>query len=180
MEQAKIATVLNMSDSDDELKAYLLPSNPRSSSYYAGILDKGNVTCLSMGMTFTDPVFIEKLITGLRFINSHPAPYYLHCNEGKDRTGFISVLLEAFMGAGQDEIVKDYMQSYLNYYGVEENTAKYTIIAEDNVISMLKTITNTDNLKGVNLSKAARDYLLGHSMSASEADALRRTLGTKL
>lgn len=36
-----------------------------------------------------------------------------HCTKGKDRAGFMPALLEALIGATREEIVEDYMQSYL-------------------------------------------------------------------
>ena len=35
----------------------------------------------------------------------HPAPYYLHCNTGKDRTGLLCAIVEALMGASYKEII---------------------------------------------------------------------------
>jgi hypothetical protein len=181
MNQAGIATVLNMSDSEEEMKAYLNRdgTNPYVSPYYQELFARGGVICLSMGMTYTDKVFAEKIIAGLRFILSRPAPYFLHCNEGKDRTGFMAILLEALMGAKEEEIVADYMLSYVNFYGVEPATAKYTVIANDNAGAMLKSIAGTDTLRGVNLAAAARSYLLKNGMAASEIDALQKILAGK-
>jgi hypothetical protein len=176
VENAGIATVINMSDTGDELKNYLDPANPDASPYYKSLYDKNAVICLSMGMTYTDPVFIEKIITALRFMLSHPAPYYLHCNEGKDRTGFIAILLEALMGAKQEEITAEYMLSYVNYYGLEPGTEKYKLIADDNAAVMLKEIAGTDKLAGINTANAARAYLLKNGMAASEIDALQKLL----
>jgi hypothetical protein len=110
---------------------------------------------------------------------SHPAPYYLHCNEGKDRTGFIAILLEALMGAAQEEITADYMLSYVNYYGLVPGTEKYKLIADDNAVVMLKEIAGTDKLAGVNTANAARAYLLKNGMMASEIDALQKLLSGK-
>jgi hypothetical protein len=179
VEKAGVETAINMSDTEDELKKYLASSNSDASAYYKKIYDAKNVVCLSMGMTYKDPVFIEKVISALRFMLSHPAPYYLHCNEGKDRTGFFAILLEALMGAKTEEITADYMLSYVNYYGVEPGTEKYGLIAKDNAEVMLKDIAGTDTLKGIDTSAAARAYLLKNGMQASEIDALQKLLSGK-
>jgi hypothetical protein len=179
VEQAGIRTIINMSDSEEELGTYLNPANPYASGYYKNVYDAQNTVCLSMGMTYTDPVFIEKITAALRFMLSHPGPYYLHCNEGKDRTGFIAILLEALMGADQDEITADYMLSYVNYYGVEPGTEKYKLIAHDNATVMLREIAGTDNLRRVNTADAAGAYLLKNGMQASEVDALKKLLSGK-
>jgi hypothetical protein len=176
MAGAGIATVINMSDSETELQKYLDAANPDASAYYREIYQKGGVICLSMGMAYTDPVFMEKVNAALRFMISHPAPYYVHCNEGKDRTGFLLILLESLMGAKQEEITADYMLSYVNYYGLEPGTEKYKLIADDNAAVMLKEIAGTDNLAGVNLSAAAKNYLLKNGMQTAEIDALQKLL----
>lgn len=44
-------------------------------------------------------------------------PYYIHCVEGKDRTGFVLAVLEGFASATYEEITSDFMKSYYNFYG---------------------------------------------------------------
>ena len=41
-------------------------------------------------------------------------PCYIHCTEGKDRTGFVCLLLEALCGANYGELRDDYMTTYAN------------------------------------------------------------------
>jgi hypothetical protein len=179
MADAGIATAINMSDSEEELKGYLDASNPDASGYYRELYGKGSVVCLSMGMSYADPVFIEKIVAALRFMISHPAPYYVHCNEGKDRTGFIAILLEALMGASREEITADYMLSYVNYYGLEPGTEKYQLIADDNALVMLREIAGTDSLTGVNLAAAAKNYLLKHGLNNAEIETLQNRLSKR-
>ncbi|MCQ2794277.1 MAG: tyrosine-protein phosphatase [Bacilli bacterium] len=58
-------------------------------------------------------------------------PAYIHCNEGKDRTGFILMILEALMGVGAETIKKDFMLTFYNYYNVkEEDEEKYKALAD--------------------------------------------------
>ena len=56
-----------------------------------------------MGTSFDTEEFRNKLAEGLRFFAAHEGPYAVHCQEGRDRTGVVAVLLECFMGAGYDE-----------------------------------------------------------------------------
>jgi hypothetical protein len=60
-----------------------------------------------------DNKFRKKIKEGLLFIINREPPYLLHCEAGIDRTGFLSILLESFMGAKFDDIVKDYMLSFV-------------------------------------------------------------------
>ena len=71
-----------------------------------------------MGVDFAAEEFNAKLKTGLVYLIDNEGPYLIHCNEGKDRAGFVAALLEALGGAEAEEIVEDYMLSYENYYHV--------------------------------------------------------------
>ena len=42
------------------------------------------------------------------FIISHPAPFYIHCRLGSDRTGTMSSILACICGADWEEIISDY------------------------------------------------------------------------
>lgn len=131
MQSAGINTVVNMCDGEATLAGYLdRDSNPHASDYYKTLVEKGSVLALNLGMNFADPAFAGQLVRVLRFMATHPAPYFLHCKSGKDRTGVCCVLLEALGGASQAEIVADYMESYVNHFGVERGTAKYDALAE--------------------------------------------------
>jgi len=66
------------------------------------------------------------------------------------------------MGATQEEIVADYMTSYVNYYHLDlvADAAKYEMIVEKNVIEMLKAVVSGP-LKGADLAKAAGFFASG-------------------
>ena len=85
--------------------------------------------------------------------------YYVHCTEGKDRAGFVSALLECFMGASYDEVVADYMVTYKNYYGVEPGTDKYEAIAASNIIKSLEKAFGVEDLKTADLKAEAEEYI---------------------
>ncbi len=54
----------------------------------------------------------------VRFINSHPGPYYIHCRLGTDRTGVTSAVLAALCGADWKSIAADYQKT--NETGIKE------------------------------------------------------------
>lgn len=58
-------------------------------------------------------------------------PIYVHCNEGKDRTGFIIMVFEAMSGVPIEDIVADAMLTFKNYYNVSivNNREKYDTLA---------------------------------------------------
>lgn len=128
-------------------------------------------------MDFVSEDSIVSLARGMRFILDNEAPYLLHCNEGKDRTGFVIALLECLMGATIDEVVEDYMESYINFYGVEKGTEKYEAVVEGNIIKTLNTTFMVPDIYQADLAAEAEAFLtetLG--LSADEVTALKTKL----
>ena len=110
---------------------------------------------------------------------AHEGPYLVHCTEGKDRTGFVCMLLEALCGASYDELIDDYMITYENYYGItkENDPSKYEIIVSDVFLPRLQFITgdNFDPTKA-DLSKCAEEYLKSAGLTDSEIFEIKRKL----
>lgn len=171
---AKINTVVDLADSTDNIKTYLAAKD-FASPYYAQLYKDNKVLCLNMGLAYASNDFKAGIIKGLVFMSENKGPYLFHCTEGKDRTGFMGALLESLMGASKDQIVEDYMQSYINYYSVKKDTDQYKLISND-VLAMLKVIAGTDDLSKANLAAGAKNYLLSGGMTAKQIDALKTNL----
>ncbi len=163
---AGIATVINLADASN---TYELPEG----AYYPTC----NVIYLNLNLDFLAEDTVSNLARGLRFMIENEAPYLVHCNEGKDRAGFVSALLECLMGAPIDEVIEDYMETYYNFYGVEKGTEKYDAVVNNNIISKLITIFNVDDVYTADLAAEAEEYItevLG--LSADEVSALKAKL----
>jgi hypothetical protein len=132
-----------------------------------------------MSLAYASDEFRANMASGLAFMSENSGPYLFHCTEGKDRAGFMGALVGAFMGATETEIVEDYMVSYMNYYDVEKGTERYTVISED-VLGMLKVITSTNDLTGVDLAAGAEAYLLAGGMTVEQISALEANLTSEL
>lgn len=171
IKDAKINTVINLADSKEDIDSYM-SAEDFASPYYAELYKNNKVLPLNMGLAFSSDEFKESVIKGLVFMSENDGPYLFHCTEGKDRTGYFGAVVEALMGASKDEIVKDYMQSYINYYWVEEGTEKYNLISED-VLAMLKVIAGTDEN---NLASSTEKYLLSGGMTAEQINKLKANL----
>ena len=168
--EAKIEYILDLSDSTELIDEHL-SKDDFNSPYFKSLYESNNVKAISLTMQFKSKEFSDKLAAGLAEMAEHDGPYLIHCVEGKDRTGFVLVVLEAFCGASYDEIVEDYMKTYENYYGItkETNIDAYTIIKRRNVDAMLRYIGGLTNryisdmpeedLKSVNWSNCADRYL---------------------
>lgn len=166
-----IKTVINLADDKESLYA-----NLGDAPYYKALVEEGSVIALNMGVTFTDAAFIAKLGEGLTFMSKRKGPYLVHCNEGKDRAGFVSALLSAIMGATVDEVVEDYMISYENYYGVEKGTERYEIISKI-ILNLFSDINNGKRITDKNIKRVAENYLLNQvKLSQDQLNAIKVNL----
>ncbi len=99
---------------------------------------------------------------------------YMHCTEGKDRTGFICMLLEALAGASYKEMVADYMITYDNYYDITEkkDPDRYNVIVDKVLDLMIRAVTGGEDPKTADLSEAAADYLRSGGMTDAQITEL--------
>ncbi len=177
LEANKVNAVLNLADTDEEIKNHLAKED-FNSPYYKSLLDKGHVKVNGLSVNYAGEDFGKKLTEGLKFFTSIEGPYHVHCNEGKDRAGFASALLASLMGGGVDEIIDDYMKSYENYYHLEKGE-KYDIIVNENIKDMLRIIAGVDksnDLTNVDLVAGAKKYLIKNGMTESELSSLIENL----
>lgn len=177
-EANSIQTVMNLADSNELIGGYIAAEG-FDSPYYQSLYEAGKVKALNLGVDFTAADFKSGLAEGLRFFAENEGPYLVHCNEGKDRAGFVSALLECLMGATYDEVVADYMTTYVNYYHLEEGSEQYEAVKNSNIVSILTNITGAaegTDLTTVDLAAAAEDYMLDAGLTADEVTALKANL----
>ena len=169
IESVGVNAVLNLADTDEEIDEFIAEEG-FASDYYLSLYEKGNVIALGMPVDYSSSSFAETLASGLAELSYLEPPYLVHCTEGKDRAGFTSALLESLMGASEDEVVADYMESYSNYYGVDaaSDPDKYELIVENNIMPMLSVIKGNSP----DAATGAAVYLLTHGMTLSELTAL--------
>ena len=169
-EEAGIATIVNLAD----------PSNTyegTENTYYSTC----RVTYVNLGTDFLAKDTLNGIAEGMRFIINNNGPYLIHCNEGKDRAGFVSTLLECLMGATMDEVIDDYMETYFNYYGVEKGTEKYDAIVNNNLIKVLCTTFKVDDVYKADLVAEAEAFLVEDAgLTADEVAALKGKLKISL
>ena len=166
IQEAGIQTVMNMVNTPETI-AVLITAEDFDSPYYRGLFEAGKVFALQMAIDFTSVDFAAGLVEGFTFLAKGDTPYLVHCLEGKDRTGFAIMVLEALMGWNEVQIEADYMQTYANYYGLEPGTEKYSMIAEKNIREMLRVMAGLDAGTApdeVSLKTMAETYLLRNGM----------------
>ena len=177
LKNAGVTVVMNLANSQADAEAY--PGF--AETYYA----KQNVVYLNLGVDFFAEEFKTGLAAGLRHFAENQGVYYVHCTEGKDRAGFVSALLECFMGATYEEVVADYLKTYTNYYtvvdGVQQPLSEETLnaIAESNIIKTLKTAFGVEDLAAADLAAEAEEYIKQIGLTDEEIAALRANLGSE-
>ncbi len=177
LEKNGIRFILDLADSEEEYLGYRKESG-FSSFYAAALYDEGSTALLGMSSSYGSEAFKQKLTGGFRKMLSAEGPIYIHCLEGKDRTGFVCFLLESLAGASYEEMLSDYMKTYENYYGItkEDDPDKYNAVASlyfDAFAAYLHGTEDCDELASADYSQDAVDYLLDAGMTADEIGALR-------
>lgn len=181
IQEAGVQTVLNMADTPEDIVAYIA-ADDFDSPYYGHLFEAGKVFALEMATDFASDAFAEGIVKGFSFLAEGDTPYLVHCLEGKDRTGFAIMVLEALMGWNEEQIVADYMQTYTNYYGIEPGTEKFDLIAEKNILEMLRIMVDPEpgiSLAETDLKAAAETCLLNSGMGEKTLKQLEAKLSSE-
>lgn len=177
LREKEIGFILDLADSEEDMLSYMTAED-FASDYTADRYHDGHAALLDMGSAYQSDEYKQQLVQGLRMmLQDNEGPMYIHCMEGKDRTGFVCMLLEALAGATYDEMLNDYMITYANYYGVtRENTPeKYDAIADlyfDAFAAYLHGTEEKDILKTADYTEDAKAYLLKGGMNNEEIEML--------
>ena len=182
IEEAGIAFILNLADDHDKIEGYRTAGD-FNSPYFNSLYDAGKVNPIALDMNYTSDHFRDKLVDGLITMSDNDGPYLVHCTEGKDRTGFVCVFLEALAGASYSEMVRDYMVTYDNYYQISRKTdpERYDVIVESVFNPMLEYIAGDENvnLKKVDYAARAEQILMDGGMTNDAIKQLKSRLLTE-
>lgn len=176
LEREKVKTVLNLADTETNMLSYKdIP--PYSRSLWEG----GNVILCPLKADPTADDYNNRLIEALKQLPSHPAPYVVHCMEGKDRTGYVCALLEGLCGATYEEIVADYLVTYNNYYRINPEINRdlcNTLVSLrlNTCLMYYANVSDETQLPNIDYAKAFSSYLLSHGMTQLQLDALVHAL----
>lgn len=182
MKEVNISYIIDLSNNEEEL-IELINKEDFNSPYFLTLYNNNKVITLGMNIQFKEQSFKDKLVKGLNAIASNTGPYLIHCVEGKDRTGYVLMVIEALLGSSYQEIVDDYMITYENYYSItkESDIERYEIIKEKNIDLMLYYIIDDVNYEK-DLSKIddyttyAKNYLLSIGMTEENINKLIENL----
>lgn len=179
IKEAGVKCILNLSDNKEKLQGYI-NAEDFNSAYFLSLYEGGNVIPLALNMNYGSDEFREKVAKGLIEMLQHDGPYLVHCTEGKDRTGFVCMLLEALCGACYQEIVDDYMITYDNYYNItkSDDAERYDVIVENVLDPMVRSMIGDEkaDLSSADLAQAAQRLLLDAGMTESQIEELKAKL----
>jgi len=167
---ARIAAIINLSDFNAEIKR-----NVFFAPWYNKLFSTGSVIALGMDFNYFSENFGKKLKKGLQFIINTEYPWLIHCHAGVDRTGFVSMVLEALMGATVDEIINDYLESFNSIF----DSSIYSGSKTDSLVVMqlLSVMGNEMPIIDQNLPAIAERYLLNTvKLSGLEVELLKKKL----
>lgn len=175
-----IQLLIDLADSEENMENYQ-EKEDFSSPYAEALFENGKAALLDMGSAYQSEEYQKKLIPGLRQIIDADGPVYIHCMEGKDRTGFVCMLLEALAGASYDEMRADYMITYKNYYSVdpEKSAEKYDAITKLYFDAFLNCLCHTEDMNQIlnaDYVRAASEYLMAGGMSEDEISSLQKAI----
>ena len=169
--KAGVKTFINLADDYKYLNGY----KNFSESYYS----TQKIICLNLNLKFKSKKFQSGIVRAINFMANNSTPYLIHCDLGKDRCGIVCAILESLMGASSDEIVKDYMISFYNYFGIKPGTSDYEFVADNEIRAFLASMFEIKNIETANLSAAATRYLLKIGVSPEDIETLKIKLGNK-
>lgn len=140
-------------------------------SYYA----QQKRICVAATMDFTLDENRQKLADGLRFMAENPGVYDIFCKEGKDRTGYVLVLLEGLMSATAEEMERDYMLSFYNYYGTEPGSEAYDYLINGNFVKITQMNMGADP-RDSDFQQKVESYLKELGLTDAEITQLKTNL----
>ena len=125
----------------------------------------GNYDAPAYGGIFTEEgkAKIRAIFADLADVNNYPI--YMHCTYGMDRTGTVCYLLEALLGASDEDLMKDYRLSAIYHGGTV--TSVETIAPLINGLAMYE---------GTSTREKVENYLLSAGVTAEEISNLREIL----
>lgn len=186
--QAGIKTEIDLADTPEKIAKYR-STEGYESTYCLALYDHEQTVTLGLTADAFSDKFMTKLADGLRFMANHDAPYLIHCNEGKDRCGFVSMLLQSLAGASYEEVAADYMVTFYNLCHTQIGTDSYNLRKKYSIDRMVWLMSHLDDAAHpttidwsniapdkVDLHAAARNYIMHCGVSESDCNKLESKL----
>ena len=178
IEENSIRLIIDLSDTEENLENNIAASSP--SEYYLNLYRNGRILLPVVNTRYGTDDIKKKIADTLRTLSSEEGPYLIHCSLGKNRTGFVCLLLEMMAGASYQEMLDDYMLTYDNFYHISPHNEpeKYRIVIDESFLTLMHYLVGDDSidLKTADLTSFAEAYLKDGGMSDEDIEALKKTI----
>ncbi|MDO5133351.1 MAG: tyrosine-protein phosphatase, partial [Eubacteriales bacterium] len=173
-----VRTVLNLADNRVDLEKRFISNNIGLSYYYRSLYKKGQVYSVRISTSgYNNSHSRRQFVTGLKFFAKNKGPYLVHCEIGRDRTGFVIMLLECLMEAPYSYMLEDFTKSDINLYQNSYSESKKKAVKRlKRDLSYLTGKSKETDWSKIRLSAYAEKYLKAGGMSAAEISALSKNL----
>lgn len=175
-EEAGIQFEIALSYTEDMIRSAL----DMIHGYCADLCKNGNYVAPGMGYLYFQQK--EKTVKVLDSILENDGAYLIHCNVGRDRTGFTCLLLQALCGCTADEMKADEAKAFCNLCNIEVGSEEYRAVCTSTYDRNMFLIANPDKIddifeidwKNIDVSSvdtysAAYNYCTGY-LGMSESD----------
>ena len=170
IEQDSIKYIIDLADSQEEYKNFIESGNLKG-SYIESIYNKNNILFLDMSADYSSDNYKQSIAKACRFIIQNEGPFYIHCQEGKDRTGFVCLVLEALSDYSDEELFNDYTKTYENYYGITSSNKEQLEAIKDIYFNSFIEYLDTYKPKAT-IKENSINYLLSTGLIQEEIDNL--------
>ena len=150
LEKYDIRNIINLANTENEAYEFV--------GFEDTYCSKQNILYATMGAQNDYEEFYKIIKDIFEYIADNDGPFYIHCLEGKDRCGNVSTIIEAYAGASYQELIDDYMLSFINYYDIEEDSEIYRQIAE-NYKNMLKELFEIEDVENNDYRESCKRIL---------------------
>lgn len=142
-EEAGIAFEIALSYTDKKIEDIVRTL----SGYCVDLCRNGDYTAPDMTYLYFQQK--ERLIQVLRSIIDNDGPYLVHCNAGRDRTGFVVLLLQSLCGCSAEQMAHDEAMAFSNLYHIEEGTTEFDLVVRNTYDRNMYLIANYDRIPDI-------------------------------
>lgn len=175
MEKDKIDFVFDLSNDSKQLENY--STLVTTGEYWKTLYSNNHVFDIKVTANYYSDSYYPKIKKMCDEMIDNDGKYLFHCFEGKDRTGFVAILLESLCGASFSEIENDYFVTYKNLYNFtyQSNPRAYEIYRSVRFYAMTNFIVGSkvdENATEESLYNGAFNYLKKCGLSSERISLL--------
>ena len=119
-----------------------------------------------------DPIYQKNMAETIKiFADEENYPIIFHCAIGRDRTGTLAAILEAFLGASYNDILADYELSFFSEAGCKDGASDEAMLVQINELYSF-----LENYGDGNVSENTKKYLLDIGVSPEDLSVIKRIM----